>query len=278
MIWVDGQILPDDGLSISVLDRTFEHGLGLFETLRTWGGRPTLLDRHKARMLRSAGELKVPIDSASLPDAEAVRELLDAERAGGDRLLRITASGGTASGKSVVWMRSSPLPPTMGECGAKVDAGPWSIAEGGGPLAHHKTLNYWEKLRAFDEGRHRGHDEILSMAPGGLCWEGSRTNLFAIHGDVLSTCWQRGPILPGVMREFVLELAGELPLEVRERHGLPLEELHRADELFLTNAVRGIIPVASLEGNHQHPRWTTPGPWTHRLQVLVSERLGGGNP
>ena len=43
MIWVRGQIVPDDGLSISVLDRTFEHGLGLFETLRTWNGQPTLL-------------------------------------------------------------------------------------------------------------------------------------------------------------------------------------------------------------------------------------------
>src|SRR6185312_1962575 len=79
MIWVDGKILPDDGLSISVLDRTFEHGLGLFETLRTWGGRPTLLEKHKARMLRSAGELKLPIDPASLPDAEDVRALLDAD-------------------------------------------------------------------------------------------------------------------------------------------------------------------------------------------------------
>ena len=54
MIWVGGRIVPDDALTVSVRDRTFEHGLGLFETLRTWGGRATLLDRHKSRMLRSA--------------------------------------------------------------------------------------------------------------------------------------------------------------------------------------------------------------------------------
>ena len=126
MIWVDGQILPDDGLTINALDRTFEHGLGLFETLRTWGGRPTLLDWHLARMLRSAEELKLPIDPASLPDAEDVRALLEAEGFQEDRMLRITASGGTASGQSVVWMRSSPLPPPTRDGGEPSPAWHWS--------------------------------------------------------------------------------------------------------------------------------------------------------
>ena len=60
MIWVGGRIVPDDALTVSVLDRTFEHGLGLFETLRTWGGRAVLLDRHLARLAlgRRAGDLR----------------------------------------------------------------------------------------------------------------------------------------------------------------------------------------------------------------------------
>src|SRR5215210_1623114 len=112
MIWVGGRIVPEDELKVSVLDRTFEHGLGLFETLRTWNGHPTLLDRHLARMTRSARELGLPLDPAALPDAGAVAALLEACGVAGDATLRITMSGGLSqAGGSVVWMRSAPLPP-----------------------------------------------------------------------------------------------------------------------------------------------------------------------
>ena len=94
MIWVGGSVVADDALSISVLDRTFEHGLGLFETFRTWNGHPSLLDRHLARLRRSAAELKLPLAPAALPDAAAVAALLRVEGHNEDRRLRITLSGG----------------------------------------------------------------------------------------------------------------------------------------------------------------------------------------
>ena len=112
MIWVRGRIVPDDGLSISALDRTFEHGLGLFETLRTWNGQPTLLPQHLDRLTRSAAELGVPVDRQMLPDRDAVRALLEADCRQGDAMLRITLSGGISeSFGSTLWMRSFPLPP-----------------------------------------------------------------------------------------------------------------------------------------------------------------------
>ncbi len=76
MIWVRGQIVADEAVTISVLDRTFEHGLGLFETFRTWNGHPTLLPRHLDRLTCSAGELGLPLDRADLPDPTAVADLL----------------------------------------------------------------------------------------------------------------------------------------------------------------------------------------------------------
>src|SRR5947209_19031845 len=96
MIWVGGRVVPDDALTVSVLDRTFEHGLGLFETLRTWNGRAPLLERHLARMDRSARTLGLPIDSVRLPDGDAVAALREAEGIVGDVALRVTLSGGLA--------------------------------------------------------------------------------------------------------------------------------------------------------------------------------------
>jgi branched-subunit amino acid aminotransferase/4-amino-4-deoxychorismate lyase len=368
MIWSDGTILPDDGLSISVLDRTFEHGLGLFETLRTWGGRPTLLEDHKARMLRSASELGLSIDPAGLPNAKAVRQLLEAEGAEGDRMLRITASGGTASGPSVVWMRSSPLPPPNREGGAVVCVNAWSIkpepspreiedgndqnrglapdelppplwgrAGVGGawpdqersmasstssdlpdepfnessvlpPSPHpnpppqggrepearsargewrldqnqmapedfttrHKTLNYWFKRVAHEQARDRGYDEtLISLEPWGLI-EASRSSLFLVADHALITCSARAPIVPGIMRQLVLEIAKGLPIEGREVERIDSHRLASADEIFLTNAVRGIIPVARVDTSGRTIERKAPGPWTGRLQELMVRRL-----
>jgi branched-chain amino acid aminotransferase/4-amino-4-deoxychorismate lyase len=339
MIWVDGKILPDDGLLINAADRTFEHGLGLFETLRTWGGRPTLLDRHRARMLRSASELKLPIDPSSLPDAGAVLSLLEAEGVEGDRMLRITATGGTASGRSVVWIRSGALPLAIREGGAVICVNSWAIDHGSiprglsplpnpppqggretdegrelvslgqasgaslwppppswgrvgerGPSHHqepshhpsaapddftarHKTLNYWFKRVAYEEARDRGYDEtLIETNPRGFT-EASRSNLFVINNNQLMTCSTDAPIVPGIMRQLVLDAAKELPLDIQEVRGLDPAHLNPATEVFLTNAVRGIIPVARIDTPGGSIERLAPGPWTQRLQGLIADRL-----
>ena len=290
MIWVEGKILPDDGLTINAADRTFEHGLGLFETLRTWGGRPTLLDEHKARMFRSAEELKIPIVLESWPGPDDVSRLLEAEGNKGDRVLRITATGGTDSARSVVWMRSSPLPPTTGVEGASLLLDAWTITEND-TLARYKTLNYWSRRLAFEEARRRGYDEALSRTTEEFgrhfYYEGSRTNLFFIADwrfgnsplgvarPAILTASEAGPIVPGVMRHLVLNVARELPIEVIEIDSIPDEWLDGRGEVFLTNSVRGIIPVgrAVLAANGLEYQWTVPGRWTHKLQDLVAARL-----
>src|SRR5579864_9005483 len=101
MIWVHGEIAADDALRISVFDRTFEHGLGLFETFRTWNGHPTLLDRHVERLKASARALGLPLEPGQLPDLRDVVALVAASRdsiaAGQDARVRITLSGGLAT-------------------------------------------------------------------------------------------------------------------------------------------------------------------------------------
>jgi branched-chain amino acid aminotransferase len=269
MIWVRGELVPDDSFSISIADRTFEHGLGLFETLRTREGRPSLIEAHRERMMRSAEALGLSIGPASFPDAQAVGMLLEAEGAGEDRLLRITATGGIAGeSDSVVWMRSGPLPPESRPGGSVVSAGTWQVAFDD-PIARHKALNYWSRRIAFERARARGEDEALGSTADGRIWEGSRTSLFAVEGDRLLTPSLEGPIVPGVMRRLVLDIARSLPWEVREVAGIERTQLLAADEVFLTNSVRGIIPVGGCDGR----TWTAPGRWTGRLQAMLADHL-----
>ncbi len=293
MIWSNGKILPDDGLTIPISDRTFEHGLGLFETFRTYNGRATLLERHKARLLRSATELDLPIDPSSLPHEQDVRRLLEAEGITGDRMLRITASGGTASTNSIVWMKSSPLPEPVGEGGASLLVNSWEV-DSKDTLARHKTLNYWERRRVFEEARRQGFDEALSgnwdqNHDSYYYYEGSRTNFFLMVADTrgllsfqpkrptIYTSSTASPIVPGIMRQVVIELARELSAEVREQKpGIESGWAGRSTfEVFLTNSVRGIIPVGRVTDASKKRvyRYEAPGRLTRMLQEQLEKRL-----
>jgi branched-subunit amino acid aminotransferase/4-amino-4-deoxychorismate lyase len=268
MIWVGGRVVSEESLAIGPADRVLEHGLGLFETLRTWNGYPTLLARHLDRLRRSAEALQIPLHSTSLPDARAVAELLRESRVGRDARIRITATGGvSAAGGSTVWMRCDPLPPEATSNGAVLVPSPWPIVYDD-PLARHKSLNYWSRRLAFEDARRRGADEALFSTPEGRIWEGSRSNLFLVRDETLWTPGLEGPIVPGIMRGLVLERAASLGLSLREGD-LWGHDLDEAEEVFLTNAVRGIIPVARALGRG----FEAPGPWTRRLRDALVEGL-----
>ena len=290
MIWVRGEVVPDEALRVSVLDRTFEHGLGLFETFRTWNGNATLLDRHLERMRRSAQELGVVLDPDDLPDASALGRFLKTEarteprppetaRAepgppGLDRRLRIVLSGGRASGghavdRSTVWVSAGPLPPPTAGEGVRILRS--ILADPDDPLARHKTLNYWR--RRIEQGRaaEEGADELLCVTPDGKICEGTRTNLFLVRGGILMTPGTDGPLLDGVMRRVVIEQARVLGIEVSEGP-VPLDAIDSTDEAFLTNSVRGMLPVARL----LQAGFTAPGPMTRRLWDRILPWLESG--
>src|SRR5262249_30302419 len=175
MIWLRGEILADRELRISALDRTFEHGLGLFETFRTWDGHPTLMGRHLERMQCSALEMGLTLDPDDLPDeaaVEAFRRVGSEHRKeacdGGqsppyrDFRLRMVLSGGLPGGeKSLVWMTAGALPPASG--GARILR--TMLVDPDDPLARHKTLNYWRRRIEQARAEQEGADEVLCVTP-----------------------------------------------------------------------------------------------------------------
>jgi branched-subunit amino acid aminotransferase/4-amino-4-deoxychorismate lyase len=252
MLWARGEIIRDDALTVSVLDRTFEHGLGLFETFRTWNRHPTLLHRHLERLTKSARALGLPLEPGQLPDSRAVVDLIAASRHvlthGQDARVRITLSGGLATtppSGSHLWMTVGPLPPPHPRPGLIISKSFEVAADD--PLARHKTLNYWRRRIAYAEAIVAGTDEILCATHDGCICETSRSNIFLVEGGRLYTPSLDGPLLPGVMRQVVVEKAGESGLKVEEV-SLPVERIKRADEAFLTNSLRGVLPVAQLVG------------------------------
>jgi branched-subunit amino acid aminotransferase/4-amino-4-deoxychorismate lyase len=270
MIWVGGRIVHDDALTISVLDRTFEHGLGLFETLRTWNGHPTLLARHLDRLTRSALELRIPLDPAALPDPAAVAALARSDRRETDAALRITLSGGLSeSHGSTLWMRSFPLPPPVAETGFVLGpAHPARVDR----LAGHKTLNYWSNRLMYQTAQEGGCDECVMVSPDGTIWEGSRSNLFVVVDGQLLTPPCTGTVLPGIMRGVILEQAARMGLDIREAILGLFDRQFLPEEVFLSNSVRGIMPV----GSWGEARFPAPGPIARRLWNAILPWLESG--
>jgi branched-chain amino acid aminotransferase len=274
VIWSNGVIVPDDALQISVLDRTFEHGLGLFETFRTWNGQPTLLSRHVERIERSARELGLTVDPAHLPDAAAVFHLIEANRASltpdSDVRLRLTLSGGcvTTASRSTLWMTAGPLPPTR-ESGVIITE--TCQVPDDDCLARHKTLNYWRMRIVQANGAANRSDDVLCVTPSGFICETCRANIFLIEAGRVYTPSLGGPLLPGIMRGVVLARARHIGLEAVECL-LPLERIRTADEAFLTNSLRGMLPIARLL-DRELP---SPGPVTRQLWRDVSNWLEAG--
>jgi branched-subunit amino acid aminotransferase/4-amino-4-deoxychorismate lyase len=280
MIWSCGELIADDALSVSVFDRTFEHGLGLFETFRTWEGHVTLLDRHLARLEGSARELGLPLEPEHLPDRGAVARLIAANREiippGTDARLRITLSGGMATAPpsgSLLWMTAGPLPPSHRDDGVIINHSFHVAADD--PVARHKTLNYWRKRMAHGAAVSVGSDESLCVTHDGLICEASRSNIFLIEGRRLCTPSLDGPTLPGIMRGLVLERAFRVGLQVGEV-SISTARIQHADEAFLTNSVRGVVPIGVLMG----VELPAPGPKTRQLwnDILPWLESAGSTP
>jgi branched-subunit amino acid aminotransferase/4-amino-4-deoxychorismate lyase len=280
MIWVRGKVVPDQALQVSALDRAFEHGLGLFETFRTWNGHPVLLGRHLERIRRSARELGLPLDDDDLPDVPAVSHLIEANRdalAPGQAVrLRLTLSAGlstTLTSSSVLWMTAKPLPPPTRLSGAVITQSIQVARDD--PLTRHKTLNYWRKRIALAQAVQTGSDDVLSLTPDGLLCETCRANVFLVESRRLLTPGLEGPLLPGVMRGLVLERARRLGIEVEEGP-LPLERISTIDEAFMTNSLWGMLPIARLLDRELPAR----GPLTRQLwdATLPWLQSGGTTP
>ena len=276
---VDGEIVPADEARVSVLDNGFTFGDSVYETLRTYAGRPYRLDRHLNRLRASAARLGIALP---LGDGELSWRLdaLLARAGNAESYIRVIVTRGVGDisynfervqGPTVVMAVKPfrPYPEQHFRDGVDVIV---SAVRRNHPRALDpaiKSCNLLNNILAVREAQARGAVEAILLNHEGDVAEGASTNVFAVRAGGVVTPPLDAGILAGITREVVIDLGRRRGLDVREER-LPLSALLAAEEAFLTSTTRELAPIRSVDGRPIGAG--RPGPTTrHLLEAFRAE-------
>ncbi len=251
-VFLNGEFVDEENAMVSVFDRSFRYGDGLFEAVLVRHGKMFRWVQHAERLERSAKFLKIPLPFSIAELESAARELILRNEAR-DCALRLQVSRGTGprgyapSGeeKPVVVMSLHPMqahtlqPWKLTVCSLRIPADD--------PLSHHKTCSRLTQVLALDEARERGADEALLVNTNGHVTEGSTSNVFWIKDEVVYTPPIAAGGLPGVTRAALLELCDKRSIIHAERL-IRVDELCACDGVFLSLTTRGVMEAESIDG------------------------------
>jgi len=228
-IYVDGRITPPEEACISVLDHGFLFGDSVYEVL--WWHRGTLIQEkdHLDRLEASARRLYMDVQ---VPRAELVAAMQQTVAAAG------AAPDDDAYVRLILTRGSGPLGLDF-----RGDRRRTSV-EALDPGA--KTGNYLNNVLALHEARMAGADEAIMLNAAGRVAEATTANVYVVTGSALATPPLEAGILRGTTRTRILALCAKHGIVAVEKSLAP-EDLRRADEIFLSSSVRGILPVVRID-------------------------------
>jgi branched-chain amino acid aminotransferase len=248
---INGVVAPPDEAKISVLDHGLLFGDSVYETLRTYNGKPFLFSRHFARLEHSAGAIDLSLPWTKAKALEEVRKTLFA----GECRIRLLVTRGVGEVADDIETCTDPTPIIIV---VPLVVPPERIYREGvetvistvrrsSRFADIKTGSLIHQVLARREAKaKRAYEAILLTADDKLS-DGITSNIYMVRDRKLLTPSHAAGIVEGITRGVVLDLAREMGLQIVE--GLfEVNELAKADEMFLTSSTREIVPISSVDG------------------------------
>lgn len=273
-VFLNDSLIDIDKACIPVTDSGFLYGAGVFETMRSYNGVVFALADHLDRLFFSASSLSInnPYDRKYLTDA--IYKVLRANKLDSARL-RLTLTGGPMTESDdqrkptllITAIELQPYPPKYYKKGVMVVLCPFR-QNPGEPTYGHKTTSYYARMLALAWAHQKGAAEALWFTVDNRLAEGCISNVFLVKNSVLYTPPIRTPVLAGVVRKTICQIAVDSSIELREKD-LYIADCLEADEVFLTNVIMQVLPVNAIEkhtvGNGRV------GPMTKKLQSSFNE-------
>jgi aminodeoxychorismate lyase len=252
LVFLNGKFVSEEKAVVSVFDRGFLYGDGLFEAIRVFNGKPFRWEQHLKRLQQGAQflNIKPPFTPGELLSF-ALK--LSAKNKMPDSVLRLVISRGSGTPgyspkdakKPTVAMVLRPAPGSQSAPRWKLITSSFRLPAND-PLAAFKTCNKLPQVLAKAEADAAGANEALLSNTNGFVVEGASSNFFWIKGGAIYTPSLVAGILPGVTRQVVFEIAASLKIRLREKNIRP-KELAQADGIFLSLSSFGIVEAKSLD-------------------------------
>jgi len=263
---VNGVITAPEDAKISVLDHGLLFGDSVYETLRTYHGKPFLFSRHFARLTRSAEGIHLELPWTKEETLNEIRRTL----VPGECRIRLVITRGIGELSADTETCTDPTPIII--VVPLIVPPEWVYREGvdvvissvrrSGRFADIKSGSLIHQVLALREAKSKGAFEAILLTDGEKLSDGITSNIYLVRDGTLLTPSHDASIVEGITRRAVLELAGDMGITVSQ--GLfDVEEIRKADEMFLTSTTREVVPIARVDskpvGNG------LPGPVTTRL-------------
>lgn len=278
-IWINNKIVDDRAAKVSVFDRGFLYGDGVFETMRSYSGIVFKADAHLDRLYNSLKVVKIKIPYSKSLLKSQIYKLLKINKLS-DAYIRITATRGTGTvglakmdcknPTVVIFVKKfTPYPARMYKNGISVKIVKVRQNENS-PVSGVKSISFLNYILARFEAKEAGFDDAIMLNSKGEISECTVSNIFLVKARQLITPSLESGILPGVTRKAILGLASRVGLRAIEKK-VTAKELYNADEVFLTNSLMEVMPVVKVDNR----LITTgkPGVFTRLLHLEYQSRL-----
>ena len=273
-VFLNDKLVDIDKACISVTDSGFLYGAGLFETMRSHNGVVFALTDHLDRLFVSAGTLSInnPYDREYI--TEAINKVLSANTLT-DARLRLTLTNGPMAEseqqrKSTLLITAAKLrsyPPEYYKKGVMVVLCPFR-QNPIDPASSRKTTSYFSRMIALNMAHQKRAAEAIWFTVDNHLAEGCISNVFLVKDSVLYTPPIKTPVLAGVARKTVCQLALQNSIKFTEKD-LSIDDVLGADEIFLTNVIMQVMPINKVEKHTVGDGLV--GPMTKKLHTFFDQ-------
>jgi D-alanine transaminase len=252
LLYLNGEYIDSAGAKISVLDRGFMFGDGVYEVIPVYSGKLLRGKAHLARLQDSLDAIEIP-NPLSLNDwLEVFSRLIERNHADADSVIYLQITRGTMPKREHAWAADM-QPNVLVTCSEQFYASQDSTTAGAKAVTlpdtrwsecQIKTINLLPNTLLLQQARNQGANEAILIRDGKAI-EGSQSNLFIVMDDIVLTPPKSRYMLGGITREIIIELCKQNKIICREKE-ISEDELHRADEIWLSSSTREILPVITL--------------------------------
>lgn len=271
--YLNGEYLPLAEAKVSVLDRGFIFGDGVYEVIPVYGRRTFRLSHHLQRLQNSLDAIR--IDNPLTDEQwQQIIDVLIEQNDGDDQSIYLHITRGVAKRDhrfpadtpATVFLMSNPL---LAPEQASVERGIKAVTlpDIRWLNCHIKAISLLPNILFRQQAIDSGGDEAILLRDG-KATEGAASNLFIVRDAVIITPPKSSKLLPGITRDLIVELAAQHQLACEERE-INEQELFTADEIWISSSTKEVMPV--LELNQQPVGNGQPGPVWKQIYLLYQE-------